>query len=42
MEAVPPAPAANSWVDNPNVGRFNPGKKSGQEIYEKKTKGLNK
>ena len=27
MAAVPPAPAADSWVDNPNVGNFNPGKK---------------
>ena len=40
MAAVPPAPAADSWVDNPNVGNFNPGTKSGQEIFEKNTKGF--
>ena len=40
MEAVPPAPAADSWVDNSNVGNFNPGTKSGLAIFEKKTKGL--
>ena len=41
MAAVPPALAADSWVDNPNVGNFNPGTKSGQAIIEKKTNGLN-
>ena len=40
MAAVPPAPAADSWVDNLNVGNFNPGTKAGQAIFEKKTKGL--
>ena len=40
MAAVPPAPEADSWFDNPNVGNFNPGTKSGQAILEKKTKGL--
>ena len=40
MAAVPPAPAADRWVDNPNVGNFNPGKKSGQVIFKKKTKSL--
>ena len=40
MAAVPLAPAADSWVDNPNVGNFNPGTKAGQEIFEKKTQGL--
>ena len=40
MEALPPAPAAVSWVDNPNVGNFNPGKKAGQAIFEKKKKVL--
>ena len=38
MAAVPPAPQANSLVDNPNVGNFNPGTKSWQEIFEEKTK----
>ena len=41
MSEVPPALAADSWVDNPNVGNFNPGTKAGQAIIEKKTKGLN-
>ena len=36
MVAVPPALAAESWVDNPNVDNLNPGTKSGQEIFEKK------
>ena len=40
MAAVPPAPAADSWVDNTNVGNFNLGTKAGQEIFEKKTKSL--
>ena len=40
MTSVPPAPAADSWVDNPNVGNFNPVTKAGQAILEKKTKGL--
>ena len=40
MAAVPPAPVAHSWVDIPNVGNFNLGSKAGQEIFEKKTKGL--
>ena len=40
MVAVPLAQAAESWVDNPNVGNFNPGKKSGQEIFENNTKGI--
>ena len=40
MAAVPPAPATDSWVDNPNVGHFNKGTKSGQEIFEKNTKGI--
>ena len=40
MAEIPPAPAAEIWLDNPNVGNFNPGKKLGQEIFEKKTKGL--
>ena len=40
MAAVPPAPEADSWVDNTNAGNFNRGKKSGQAIFEKKTKGL--
>ena len=33
MEAVPPAPAADSWVDNPNVINFNTRTKSGQAIF---------
>ena len=40
MSSVPPAPAADSWVDNPNVCNINPGTKSGQAILEKNTKGL--
>ena len=40
MAAEPPSPAADSWVDNPNVGNFNTGTKSGQEIFENKTKCL--
>ena len=40
MAAVTPSPAANSWVDNPNVGNFNQGTKLGQEIFENKTKCL--
>ena len=40
MLAVPPDPTADSWVDNPDVGNFNPGTKAGQAILEKKTKGL--
>ena len=38
--AVPPASAAETWVDNLNVCNFNPGKKSGQAVFEKKRKGL--
>ena len=38
--AVPPDPAEDSWVDNPNVGSFNTVTKVGQEIFENKTKGL--
>ena len=38
--AVPPSPAAKSWVYNPNVGNINPGKKVGQAIFEKKIKVL--
>ena len=38
--SVPPAPEAESWIDNPNVGHFNPGTKSRQEIFENNTKGL--
>ena len=37
MAAVPPAPTADSWVDSPNAGNFNPARKSGQAIFEKKT-----
>ena len=33
LAAVPPDPVAESWVDNPNVGNFNPGTKAGQEIF---------
>ena len=40
MAAGPTAPAANIWVDNPNVGNFNPGTKAGQAIFEKIPKGL--
>ena len=40
MAEVPPAPATDSWVNNPNVGNFNPGTKSGQAIFENNTKGL--
>ena len=40
MKAVPPALEADSWVDNPNFGNFNPGTKAGQVIFENKTKGL--
>ena len=40
MAAVPTAPAADSWVDNPNVGNFNPVTKAGQRILERKKKGL--
>ena len=40
MAAVPPVPVADSWVDNTNVGNFNPDTKSGEEIFENKTKGL--
>ena len=36
MSEVPLALAADSWVDNPNVGNFNPGKKSGQSIFANK------
>ena len=36
--AVPPASAAEIWVDNPNFGNLNPGTKAGQKIFEKKTK----
>ena len=39
MTAVPPAPAAESWVDNTNVGNFNSGTKAWQAIFEKNTKG---
>ena len=38
--AVPPALATESWVDNSNVGNFNPGTKVGQANFEKKTKVL--
>ena len=41
MAAVPPAPAEDRWFDNPNVDNFNPGKKSGQAIFEKKKKSIN-
>ena len=41
MAAVPQAPAANSCVDNLNVGNFNPGTKAGQAIFENQTKYLN-
>ena len=37
MAEIPPAPAAEIWVDNPSVGNFNTGTKSGQAIFEKKT-----
>ena len=40
IAAVPPSPAADIWVDNPNVGNFNLGKKAGQAIFEKNTKGI--
>ena len=40
MSEVPLALAADSWVDNPNVGNFNPGKKSGQYIFANKIKCL--
>ena len=40
MAAVLPDPAEDSWVDNPNVGHFDPGAKAGQAIFEKNTKGL--
>ena len=48
-EVDPPAvPEANAnaiaprvqWVTNPMVGNFNPGTRSGQDIFHKKTKGL--
>ena len=41
MAAVPPTPAAESSVYNPNVGNINPVKKSGQTIFENYKKGLN-
>ena len=40
LVAGPPDPAADSWVDNPNVGNFDPGTKAGQAIIEKITKVL--
>ena len=40
MAAVTPAPAAEIWVDNPNVGNLNTGTKPRQEFFENKTKGL--
>ena len=40
MAEVSPALAADSWVDNTNVGNFNTGTKSGQAIFENKTKDL--
>ena len=40
MEAVLPSPAADSWVENSNIGNFNPETKPGHEIFEKKTKVL--
>ena len=40
MAAVPPAPVAYSWDDNPNVGNFNPVTKSGHAIFENNTNGL--
>ena len=39
MAAVPPSPVVDSWVDNPNVGKFNPGTEAGQAIFENMTKG---
>ena len=32
MAEVPPAPATDSWVNNTNVGNFNPGKKKGRKF----------
>ena len=40
MAEVPPAPEADSWVDNPNVCNLNKGTKLGQNVFENKTKGL--
>ena len=40
MTSVPPSPAADSWVDNQNVGNFNPVTKEGQAILERRTKAL--
>ena len=34
------APPAEVWSVNPLIGNFNPGTKTGQAIFEKKTKGL--
>ena len=41
MVEVTPAPAWDSCVDNPSVGNFNLGKKSGQANFEEKTKSFN-
>lgn len=38
--APAPAPAIEKWTENPNLGNFNPGTKSGSEIFKMKSKGL--
>ena len=35
MAEVPPAPAANIWVDNSNVGNLNLGTKTGKAIFDR-------
>ena len=37
---APPAPAPEIWTENPIQGNFNPGTKSGAEIFKLKTQGL--
>ncbi len=38
--APAPAPAIKKWTENPNLGNFNPGTKSGSKIFKMKSKGL--
>ena len=40
IAAAPPAPVTITWTENPNIGKFNPGTKAGQAIFERKTKSL--
>ena len=37
---APPAPAPEIWTENPIQGNFNPGTKSGAEIFKLKSQGL--